>query len=383
MLDVTATAPVATAPPAANFRSASRLSIGGSGRILRKRALGAGGDHAVCGVRPDATHLGLSAPTATVARMRVCVTGAAGFIGSHLVDRLVADHEVVGIDDLTTGHVGNLEHLDGSVRLVEGSILDPDALDAAMTGVDAIVHLAARPSVPRSIADPVASHDANTTGTLRVLEAARARGDVHVVVASSSSVYGANPELPKHERLATRPMSPYAASKLATEQYALAWQASYGLPTLAFRFFNVFGPRQMPGHAYAAVVPAFIDAALRGDAVVVHGDGSQSRDFTYVGTVVDVIADAIDRSVSDPEPINLAYGTRTTLLELLDRLELLVGNPIERLHTESRPGDVAHSQADNTRLRSLFGSVEPVVLDDGLAGTIDWMRSHLERIADG
>jgi UDP-glucose 4-epimerase len=316
-------------------------------------------------------------PTATLARMRVCVTGAAGFIGSHLVDRLIADHDVVGIDDLSTGHRDNLEQHGGSIRLVEGSILDPDALRDAVRGVDAIVHLAARPSVPRSIADPVASHDANTTGTLRVLEAARAQGDVHVVVASSSSVYGANPELPKHERLATRPMSPYAASKLATEQYALAWQASYGLPTLAFRFFNVYGPRQLPGHAYAAVIPAFTDAALRGDPVVVHGDGSQSRDFTYVGTVVDVIADAIRRTVIDPEPVNLAYGTRTTLLDLLGRLEELTGNPIERRHADPRAGDVPHSQADNSRLRSLFGSIAPVSLDDGLAHTVRWMRDHL------
>jgi UDP-glucose 4-epimerase len=327
---------------------------------------------------------GRAVPATTVAAMRVCVTGAAGFIGSHLVDRLIAsEHEVVGIDDLSTGHLANLEHLDGRVRLVEGSILDPDALGDATGGVDAIVHLAARPSVPRSIADPVASHDANATGTLRVLEAARAQGDVHVVVASSSSVYGANPELPKHERLATRPMSPYAASKLATEQYALAWQASYGLPTLAFRFFNVFGPRQLPGHAYAAVIPAFTDAALRGDPAVVNGDGTQSRDFTYVGTVVDVIADALDRRVSDPEPVNLAYGTRTTLLDLLDRLEALTGGRIERHHSEPRAGDVPHSQADNTRLRSLFGAIEPVSLDVGLAATVDWMRARLRSELDG
>jgi UDP-glucose 4-epimerase len=316
--------------------------------------------------------------------MRVCVTGAAGFIGSHLVDRLLGDaHDVVGIDDLSTGHLGNLEHVDTRFRLVEGSILDPDALHDATLGVDAIVHLAARPSVPRSVADPGASHDANATGTLRVLEAARAQGDVHVVVASSSSVYGANPELPKHERLATRPMSPYAASKLATEQYALAWQASYGLPTLAFRFFNVFGPRQLPGHVYAAVIPAFTDAALRCDTVVVHGDGTQSRDFTYVGTVVDVIADAVARRVSDPEPVNLAYGTRTTLLDLIDRLEQLTGRAIARSHVATRPGDVPHSQADNTKLRSLFPTIDPVDLTSGLGNTIDWMRSRIDRATDG
>jgi UDP-glucose 4-epimerase len=306
--------------------------------------------------------------------MRVCVTGGAGFIGSHVVERLTASADVVVIDDLSTGTRANLDSLDGRVTLIEGSILDAEALTAAVDACDAVVHLAARPSVPRSISDPAASHDANATGTLRVLEAARARGGVPVIVASSSSVYGANPELPKHEGLVPRPMSPYAASKLATEQYALAWQASYGLPTLALRFFNVYGPRQMPGHAYAAVIPAFVDAALRAEPVTVHDDGTQSRDFTYVGTVVDVIVAALARRVSDPEPVNLAFGTRTTLLDLLDRLERVIGVPIERRHTEPRPGDVPHSQADNRRLRSLFPDVTPVSLDEGLAATVDWLR---------
>ena len=161
-----------------------------------------------------------------------------------------------------------------------------------MRGVDAVVHLGAVPSVPRSIADPVTSHAANATGTVAVLEAARAEGDTHVIVASSSSVYGANPALPKREDLATFPLSPYAASKLATEAYALGYQHSFGLPVLAFRFFNVFGPLQAAGHAYAAVVPQFVSAALDGRPLTVHGDGEQSRDFTYVGTVCDVIADA-------------------------------------------------------------------------------------------
>lgn len=208
--------------------------------------------------------------------MRVLVTGAAGFIGSHVCERLFADgHGVVGIDDLSTGSISNLDGI--GVRLVEGSILDADALAEAMSGADAIVHLAARPSVPRSIIDPVASHEANATGTLRVLEAARTLDDPIVVVASSSSVYGANPTLPKREDLAVQPLSPYAVSKLATEQYTLAWQHSYGLRTLAFRFFNVFGPRQAPGHAYAAVIPAFTHAALTGVPLTIHGDGTQSR----------------------------------------------------------------------------------------------------------
>lgn len=308
--------------------------------------------------------------------MRVLVTGAAGFIGSHVAERLAPlGHEVVGIDDLSTGDVANLAGI--PIRLVQASFLDADALADAVAGVDAIVHLGARPSVPRSLVDPVASHEANTVGTLRVLEAARASGrDVQVIVASSSSVYGSNPTLPKHEGLATLPVSPYAATKLATEQYALAWQKSYGMRTLAFRFFNVFGPRQAPGHAYAAVVPAFVHAALRGEPLTVHGDGTQTRDFTYVGTVADVIVDALGRGVSHDTPVNLAFGTRTSLLEVIDRLRPMVDGPITARHTAVRAGDVPHSQADNSLLRSLF-AIDPVDLDDGLSATVEWMRRYL------
>ena len=315
--------------------------------------------------------------------MRVLVTGAAGFIGSHVSERLAGAGaaEVVGIDDLSTGALANLNGIE--IRLVQGSILDADALGDAVDGdggVDAIVHLAARPSVPRSIEDPVASHEANTVGTLRVLEAARAARasgrDVQVIVASSSSVYGSNPTLPKHEGLATLPVSPYAASKLATEQYTLAWQKSYGMRTLAFRFFNVFGPRQAPGHAYAAVVPAFVYAALRGEPLTVHGDGTQTRDFTYVGTVADVIVDALQRGVSHDTPVNLAFGTRTSLLEVIERLRTMVDVPIEVEHVANRAGDVPHSQADNALLRSLF-TIDPVDLDTGLVATVDWMRQYI------
>ncbi|MFZ9018486.1 MAG: NAD-dependent epimerase/dehydratase family protein, partial [Ilumatobacteraceae bacterium] len=211
-------------------------------------------------------------------------------------------------------------------------------------------------------------------------EAARAAGNAQVIVASSSSVYGANPELPKHEGLVPQPMSPYAASKLATEQYTLAWGHSYGLPVLPFRFFNVFGPRQAPGHAYAAVVPAFLHAALRVEPVTVHGDGTQSRDFTYVGTVARTIADAVQRRVTSDGPVNLAFGSRVTLLELLDRMEVLLGLSLSRSHTANRPGDVPHSQADSTRLLGLFPDVVPVQLDEGLSATAAWMREYLAEV---
>jgi UDP-glucose 4-epimerase len=308
--------------------------------------------------------------------MRIAVTGGAGFIGGNLVARLTSSPDVsrvVVLDDLSTGDRRNLDGVD--CDFVEGSILDPDALDQVFTGADAVVHLAARASVPRSIADPVASHRVNATGTVEVLEAVRRAGGAHVVVASSSSVYGANPTLPKTESLATRPLSPYAASKLATEAYALAWAECYQLPVLAFRFFNVFGPFQPAGHAYAAVVPAFVDAAIRGEPLPVHGDGRQSRDFTFVDTVTAVIHDAIRRRVADPDAVNLAFGTRTDLLSLIERLSAVMGETLAVDHLDPRPGDVRHSQADSTRLHELFPDVEPVDLDTGLAKTVAWFRA--------
>jgi UDP-glucose 4-epimerase len=311
--------------------------------------------------------------------VRVVITGGAGFIGANLARVLReqdADTELVVVDDLSTGYLANLDGVpDVDVR--QGSILDPDLLGAACDGADAIVHLAARPSVPRSLADPVASHEANATGTVRVLEAARAAGGAQVIVASSSSVYGGNPTLPKSEDLATAPLSPYAASKLATEAYALAYGSCFDLPVLAFRFFNVFGPLQAAGHAYAAVIPTFVDAALRGQPIPVHGDGLQTRDFTYVGTVCAVIADAVARHVSDPRPVNLAYGTRRTLLEVIESLEGLLGRSLEREHQAPRAGDVRDSQADQTRVRALFGHIEPVPFRDGLTETVSWLRTQV------
>ena len=307
--------------------------------------------------------------------MRVVVTGGAGFIGANLCRELLTRPEVtevVALDDLSTGFVSNL---DGTgAKLVEGSILDRDLLADCVAGAASVVHLAARPSVPRSLLDPVASHEVNATGTLYVLEAARAHG-AHAVVASSSSVYGNTEVLPKHEDLPTRPLSPYGVSKLATEAYALAHQASFALPTLAFRFFNVYGPLQAAGHAYAAVVPAFIDAALRGEPVTVHGDGLQTRDFTYVGTVTRVLAGAVVRRVTAPTPVNLAFGTRSSLLDLLALLEQVLGQPVERQHVETRTGDVRDSQAASARLEALFPDVSAVPLERGLLDTVEWFRS--------
>lgn len=304
--------------------------------------------------------------------MNIVITGGAGFIGSNLVRALTQTPEISQIrviDNLSTGSKGNLLGLD--VHFLEGDVQDAALLDKALSGADAIVHLAALPSVPRSIKDPLASHHANATGTLQVLEAARRAGGPRVIAASSSSVYGANPQLPKHEGLATAPMSPYAVSKLATEAYLGAYHHSYGLPVLPFRFFNVYGPGQRADHPYAAVIPKWISAVLARQPVTLHGDGTQTRDFTYVGTVCRVLTDALLRQVTEPQPVNLAFGTRLPLLDLLHEVEAATGLQAQKEYTPARVGDVPHSQADGTRLRSLFPSVTPVPIGPGVAATVE------------
>jgi len=308
--------------------------------------------------------------------MHVVVTGGAGFIGANLARALLDQpqiRQVTVVDDLSTGSTANLAGLD--VVFHEGTVLNGALLDTAFRGADAVVHLAALPSVPRSVADPAASHHANATGTLEVLQAARRAGGLHVVAASSSSVYGANRELPKREEMRTAPLSPYAVSKLAAESYLTAFHHCYGLRVLPFRFFNVFGPLQPAGHAYAAVIPAFVDAALAGRPLQVDGDGGQTRDFTFVGTVTQVLGEAVLRRVVHPEPVNLAFGTRTSLTELIVELEAVLGRPVPIQHTAPRPGDVRDSQADNARLRALFPGVRPVPLRQGLERTVEWFRS--------
>ncbi|GAA0374408.1 NAD-dependent epimerase/dehydratase family protein [Microbispora corallina] len=302
------------------------------------------------------------------------MTGGAGFIGANLCRVLITRPEIESItvlDDLSTGDRRNVEDL--GVELVTGSILDRDLLADLVSRASAVVHLAARPSVPRSLADPLASHTVNATGTLHVLEACRATRP-HLVLASSSSVYGNCTEPFKHEDLPTRPLSPYAASKLATEAYAMAYAESFGLRVLPFRFFNVYGPMQSAGHAYAAVIPAFVSAALAGEPLPIHGDGTQARDFTYVGTVAQVLTEAVVRGVASGTPVNLAYGTRTSLLSLKDALSAVLGRPVEATFLPPRTGDIRVSQASSRLLLELFPGVRPVPMSEGLRQTVEWFE---------
>ena len=312
--------------------------------------------------------------------MKVAITGGAGFIGANLVRVLrMAEPtwQITVLDDLSTGSRSNLAGIP-DVIVYEASVLNDVALDAAFEVADAVVHLAARTSVQRSVVDPLTTHEVNATGTVRVLDAARRAGVGHVVVASSASVYGeGTPQrLPAHEELAVAPLSPYAASKLAAESYALANGHYHRVPTLVFRFFSVFGPLQPAGHAYAAAIPAFIAAALKGRPIPVFGDGLQTRDFTCVGRLCSVLVDALRRRVASDRPVNLAFGTRRTLLDVVDVLSDVLGTPLERMHVSARPGEVRHLQADPRRLHALFPDIEPADFRTALASTVNWSRSH-------
>lgn len=322
---------------------------------------------------------GAEAPT-----RHVVVTGGAGFIGSAVCRGLLArpGTRVTVLDDLSSGRRENVAALavtasgGSTVELVEGSVLDAPLVGRLLADADAVVHLAAIASVQESLDDPRAVYAVNVDGTLTVLEAARAAGGAHVLLASSSSVYGSDPVLPKHEGLRPRTESPYAATKLAAETAALTWQRSFGLPVLAFRFFNVYGPGQRADSAYPAVVPAFLEAAVAGRPLTVYGTGEQSRDFTFVDSVGSVIADAVHRRVTSDEPVDLGFGVRTTLLELIAAIEAELGHPLEVRHEPARTGDVLHSQAQGAALAALFPSAADAPLAEGLRATIAWLRSR-------
>jgi len=308
------------------------------------------------------------------------VTGGGGFIGSHITERLLSEgHEVRVLDNFSTGRRENLGFANGGTRgrleVIEGDITDEATVRRAMEGVEHVFHQAAIPSVPRSVADPAASNHANVTGTLLLLLAARDAGVKRFVYASSSSVYGESPTLPKVETMPPEPLSPYAISKLAAEQYARAFHRLYGLPTIGLRYFNIFGPRQDPGSEYAAVIPKFITAIAAGRRPVIFGDGEQTRDFTYISNAVDANLRARDSGeAAFGRSFNVACGDRASLLDLVAQINRIQGTRIQPEHAAPRPGDVRHSLADITAAGASLGYQPAVGFAEGLARTVAWFR---------
>lgn len=308
--------------------------------------------------------------------MRVLVTGGAGFIGSNLVDRLVADGaDVVVLDNLFTGFA---EHVHPQADLRVADLTDATAVQQAAQGCDWVFHQAAHRAVSRSVEDPLATNQANVGGTLNVLVAARDAGVRRVVLASSSSVYGGAEQLPTPETAPLRPRSPYAVTKLALEEYARVFHELYGLPTVALRYFNVFGPRQRPDSQYAAVIPLFISAIAEGRPVTVHGDGRQFRSFTYITDVVDVNlrAATAPAEVCAGKAYNAAAEESFDLLALIAELERALGRTAVVQHTEPRAGDIRQSRADCSRARADLGFEPAVSFADGITRTVEWFTSR-------
>jgi len=307
------------------------------------------------------------------------VTGAAGFIGSHLAQRLVAlGHDVRAVDNLSTGDVANLAGLDGEIEFLRGDLCEFDVCRHAVIGIEVVFHVAALPSVPRSLKDPWASHAANVNATMRLVQACLAAGVRRIIYSSSSSVYGDTPVLPKTETVEPLPRSPYAASKLPGEQYVLAFARAGTVEGVALRYFNVFGPRQSPRSTYAAVIPNFLQAALDERPAVLYGDGQQTRDFTYVDNVVDanILAALAPARVVSGWPINVGAGTRTSLLGLIGMIGTVTGRELSYVREPPRSGDVRDSLASLERATRLLGYQPRMSLEEGLQRT--WAR-----LADG
>ena len=303
------------------------------------------------------------------------VTGGAGFIGSHLSEELVGrGHRVRAFDNLSTGKRKNLEHIPG-VELLVGDLANLEDCRRAVRGVDYVLHMGAVASVPRSVVDPIASNTANIDGSLNILVAARDEKVRRLVYAGSSSAYGDLPTLPKHEDMPTKPQSPYALQKLVAEQYCQMFTQLYGLETVTIRYFNVFGPRQDPGSPYSGVISLFSTALLEGRRPTIFGDGSQTRDFTYVANVVDGVLRACEAPNVAGEVINVATGGRISLNQLLQTINEIVGTSIEPIYEESRAGDVRDSQADISKAASLLGYAPLVTFEDGLRRTLEWCRT--------
>lgn len=309
--------------------------------------------------------------------MRYLITGGAGFIGSNLADTLKVHHEVIIIDNFATGRSENIKDLKDhpNVTFIEGSITDRDLMHECTQGIDGIFHQAAIPSVPRSVRDPMTTNEANITGTLQVLVAAKENGVRKVVTASSSSVYGDTPTLPKVEDMPPNPLSPYAVTKLTDEYYGKVFSDLYGIQTVFLRYFNVFGPRQDPASEYAAVIPKFITRLLKNESPTIYGDGGQTRDFTYIA---DVILANIKAMESDATGIyNIACGRRISLNELANQLMAITGNYCSPIYEPEREGDIRDSLADISRAKAAFDYHPEFTLERGLRETVLWFSERL------
>ena len=311
--------------------------------------------------------------------MNAVVTGGAGFIGSALIRHLISQgaEVVTAFDNLNSGHRKNLEGLDGRVALSQGDIRDYDAVATAFTGADIVFHLAAIPSVPRSINDPIPSHDVNINGTFNVFLAAKDTGVKRVVYAASSSAYGDTEVLPKVESMQANPMSPYAAQKLMGEYYASVFSSCFQLETVSLRFFNVFGPRQDPNSAYSGVLSLFMKALIEGKSPTIYGDGEQSRDFTYVEDVASLLVKAAQAKGVSGKSFNAGNGNRYTLNQTWELLQKIAGRQIPALYGPPREGDVKHSQADTTLARLELGHDPQFTFEEGLRRTFEWYRQSL------
>ena len=310
---------------------------------------------------------------------RYLVTGGAGFIGSHIVDALLAAGEEVRVlDNLSTGKRENLAHCLERIDFIEGDIRDLETCQGACAGVDFVLHQAALGSVPRSIEDPLTTHEVNITGTVKMLLSARDAKVKRFVYAASSSTYGDHPGLPKVEETIGQPLSPYAVTKYADELYAKVFGRCYGIETVGLRYFNVFGPRQDPFSQYAAVIPLFVSALLAGRAPTINGDGEQTRDFTFVANAVEANLLA-SRAPAEAvgEVFNVACNERTSLNMLYARLQELLGTAIPAVHGPERPGDVRHSLAEIGKAKRLLGYSGAIGFDEGLRRSIDWYRANL------
>lgn len=308
--------------------------------------------------------------------MKVLVTGGAGFIGGHLIDALLAQNaEVRVIDNFSTGKRENIDRVRSRVDFIEADICDPEAIARAMHGVELVFHEAAIPSVSRSVADPVASNQANVGGTVSVLNAARLAGVRKLVYAASSSAYGDTPTLPKVETMTPRPMSPYAISKLAGEQYVTVFGKLYGFETVSLRYFNVFGPRQDPKSEYAAVIPRFVTTILAGQRPVIFGDGEQTRDFCFIENTVSANLLAA-KATTRGEVVNVACGARVSLNALIGLINAELGTDVKPEYAAGRPGDVRDSLADITAAQKLLGYEVLFDLRAGLKKAIDWYRAN-------